>query len=197
MGATAMPGHDHGDWQHRWAQQEARGELVESWWALAGGRPGLRVLDVGTGAGNFALRYAHLTGPTGHVHAVDVDAAALAHLLVRADVVHHAHLTTERLDVEVSRPPDLRFDVAFITDMLHHAREPVAALRHVLETPVPLAVISEFDPDQPGNIGPPQSMRVAPDVVRGWLIKAGWEVVSEHAQAFEHHTFVAAAPARV
>jgi 2-polyprenyl-3-methyl-5-hydroxy-6-metoxy-1,4-benzoquinol methylase len=39
--------------------------------------PGMRVLDIGSGAGNMARLAAEIVGPAGHVTAVDADAAAV------------------------------------------------------------------------------------------------------------------------
>ncbi len=40
---------------------------------LAATRPGMRIADVGAGGGYFAFRWAAAVGPTGFVHAIDVD----------------------------------------------------------------------------------------------------------------------------
>lgn len=51
----------------------------------AGLSPGMRVLDVGSGAGDVTLLAAHLVGPTGHAVGADRSAAAVA--LARARVL--------------------------------------------------------------------------------------------------------------
>src|SRR6478672_5106928 len=43
----------------------------------AGVGPGMRILDVGSGAGDVAFLAAELVGPTGHVVGVDLDRAAV------------------------------------------------------------------------------------------------------------------------
>ena len=43
----------------------------------AGLAPGMRVLDLGAGAGNVARLAAEIVGPTGHVTAVDADPEAV------------------------------------------------------------------------------------------------------------------------
>jgi SAM-dependent methyltransferase len=156
-----------------WARQEKRADLADGYWRLAGARPGWRVADVGCGAGYFAMRYASMTGPTGHVHAVDVDEDALAYLRARLDPVHHAHVTTEALDVERAPLPDLHFDALFCTHVLHHARDPAALLRNLRASKAPL-VLCEFDPRGPGELGPPLAERLAPDVLVDMLQSAGW-----------------------
>jgi SAM-dependent methyltransferase len=173
-----------------WARQEKRGELALRYWELAGGRPGLRVAEVGAAAGYFAVRYAALTGPTGHVHAVDVDADALAYLRSRLDPVHHAHVTTEVLDVTRAPLPDLGFHALFCTDMLHHVEDVPRALRNLREARAPL-VIAEFDPAAPGDIGPPLEMRLAPAELLRALHEAQWETRAWVALDHEHYAIVA------
>lgn len=171
-------------------RQEARLSLAQGYWDLAGGRPGFRVADVGCGPGAFTLRLAGMTGPAGHVHAVDEDAAALAFLAARLDPVHHAHVTTEVLDVSRGPLPDPAFDVVFATDVLHHVRDLDAALRNLRKTPARL-VVAEFDPSGPAQVGPPRAMRLAPaDVLRA-LESAGWRPGPVVALDHEHYAIVA------
>lgn len=146
--------------------------------------------DVGCGAGYFALRYAMLTGPTGHVHAVDVDEPSLAYLRSRLDPVHHAHVTTEALDIERARLPDLHFHALFCTDMLHHVADVPAALRNLRESRAQL-LIAEFDPAGPGDIGPPTEMRVSPEAILRALKAAGWTTSAWVALPHEHYAVMA------
>ena len=53
------------------------GGTTERLFHAAGLVPGMRVLDVGSGAGDVALLVADLVGPGGEVVGVDVDGAAL------------------------------------------------------------------------------------------------------------------------
>lgn len=170
-------------------RQEARLSLADAYWDLAGGRPGFRVADVGCGPGAFTLRYASLTGPTGHVHAVDADAEALAFLAARLDPVHHAHVTTELLDVSRAPLPPLAFDVVFVTDALHHVHDLDTALRNLRESRARL-VIAEFDPAAPADIGPPLAMRLSPAIVLRSLEAAGWRPGSVVALEHEHYAIV-------
>lgn len=176
--------------EEMWARQAERGDLALRYWDLAQGRPGFRVADVGCGAGYFALRYAMLTGPTGHVHAVDVDEASLAHLRSRLDPVHHAHVTTEALDAQRAPLPDLHFHALFCTDMLHHVEDVGALLRNLRAAGAPL-VVAEFDPEGAGDVGPPKEMRIAPAKMLGLLKEAGWTTRAWVALPHEHYAVMA------
>lgn len=178
-----------GHYEHSFDNQARRAPLADAYWRLIGGRPGMRVADVGTGAGWFALRYAALTGPAGHVHAVDADADALAFLRARLDPVHHAHVTLEQLDVERAPLPDLHFHALFVTDMLHHA-DPARVLRNLRASRAP-ALIAEFDPEGEGEMGPPRDMRIGAETVIAALRETGWTAGPVEMLPFEHWALVA------
>lgn len=180
----------HTTWEEVWRRQERRAPLADDWWHALALRPGARVAEVGCGPGYFALRYANLAGPAGHVHAVDVNEDALAFLRARLDPAHHAHVTTEVLDVEEHPLPSLRFDALFLTDVLHHADEPRRALRNLRETRAPL-LVAEFDPEGPGEMGPPREERLRPDDLLAMLRGAGWAPGAVARQPFEHYSVIA------
>lgn len=170
-------------------RQEARADLALVYWDLLGGRPGIRLADVGCGPGYFALRLAALTGPTGHLHAVDASAAALDHLRQRLDPVHHAHVTTELLDVGRAPLPPLGFDALLCADMLHHVDEPAAVLRNLRATPARL-VIAEYDAKGPGEVGPPLEMRIDLARLVDDLRAAGWRPGPARRLGHEHFALV-------
>ena len=72
----------------KWAANQERldrlmAPLTEGLMAGAAARTGERVLDVGCGCGEVALRFAAIVGTSGHVVAVDVSAPMLAHAAAR------------------------------------------------------------------------------------------------------------------
>lgn len=170
-----------------WRRQEARADLAVRFWDLAGGRPGWRIADVGCGPGRFAIHYASLTGPTGHVHAVDVDADALAYLRARLDPAHHAHVTTEQLDILDAPLPDLRFHVLFCTATLHHVVDLDEALANLRASDAPL-LVAEFDPAGPGDVGPPLDQRLSVDELSRALRRTGFAV--DAITRVPHETYV-------
>lgn len=180
----------HTTWEDVWRRQGRRDPLADEWWRMLALRPGARIADVGCGPGYFTMRYAHMTGPTGHVHAVDVNEDALAHLRARLDPAHHAHVTTEALDLGKHPLPNLRFDAVLLTDVLHHADDPLRALRNLRETPAPL-LVAEFDPDGPGEMGPPREERIRPDDLLAMLREAGYAPGEVVGQPFEHYCVIA------
>ena len=65
----------------------------------AGIAPGMRVLDVGCGAGDVALLAAEMVGPGGSVVAVDLDGVALERGRARCQEAGHANVRFEAVDV--------------------------------------------------------------------------------------------------
>lgn len=177
------------DHARMWSRQQARGDLADRYWALLGARPGWRIAEVGCGPGYFALRYALLTGPTGHVHATDADPDALAFLLGKLDAFGHANVTTELLDIERAPLPALHFDAVVCTDVLHHVRDLRAALKH-MRASGPRLLVAEFDPEGPGDIGPPKDERLDPDELVQALRDADWKPGPVVALTHEHFAIV-------
>lgn len=180
----------HGHPPRAWERQEQRLALGHAWWALAGARPGWRVADVGCGAGRFCVLFADLTGPTGHVHAVDRDPGLLEGLRGRLDPVHHAHVTTEVLDIEEAPLPDLRFDLVVLAAVLHHLERPEAALANLRRSGAAI-LVAEVDPEGAGAIGPPVEERIPIARTEALLREHGWEPVATQRQAFEHYAVFA------
>src|SRR3569623_3584663 len=78
-------GHDASELQRLIKQSEFFGVLPRHLWREAGLAPGMRVLDVGCGAGDTPLLAAELVGPTGHVIGVARSAQGLALARRRAE----------------------------------------------------------------------------------------------------------------
>ena len=96
--------------------------------ALAGIAPGMRVLDVGCGAGDVSIQLARLVGPEGAVLGVDVDPVVLE--VARARVAEagltNVSFTEARLpDVPLDEPVDAMIGRL----ILIHLKEPAATIR--------------------------------------------------------------------
>jgi trans-aconitate methyltransferase len=53
-----------------------------------------------------------------------------------------------------------------------------------------LAVVAEFHPEGPCEVGPPQAERVPPEQVRAWCEDAGFEVLTYRRQTPEHYMWI-------
>lgn len=91
-------------------------------------RPGMKVLDVGSGAGYMTAALAHEVGPNGVIYSLDIDEAQLnlsKHYFVQKEIsnVRFAHLPAEHLSTL-----DEKFDVIFVRFVLMHLKHPEAVL---------------------------------------------------------------------
>lgn len=183
----------HLTWHEVWERQARRAPLAPEWWTAGGGRPGLHVADLGCGPGYFTLHYAQWTGPQGSVLALDANPDAIAHLQTRAPP---PNLHTLVLDAADAGPHLADRDLLLLTDVLHHADDPQAILR-ALKTGARSGarlVIAEFDPEGPGDSGPPREARIPQARLLAWVEEAGFRIDLAKPQRHEHYLVVAQAP---
>ena len=121
-------------------------------------RPGLELLDVGSGAGTIAADLARIVGPE-HLTAIEVSEEAAA--ITRAELGRQG-VAGSRVVVGDARAlpfADAMFDVVHVHQVLQHIPEPVQALREIRRVlhPGGLAAVRESDyegfrwwPDSPG-----------------------------------------------
>jgi SAM-dependent methyltransferase len=131
--------------------------LTERLFRRAGLKAGMRVLDIGSGAGDVAFLAARLVGPTGSVLGIDRDPAQIrfAEQRARAEDIRNVDFT-----VGDFRNFALKEPVAAIVGRLAlmYAADPLAALRSVARNVKPGGVIalqeSIYDYDAPVPIEP-------------------------------------------
>jgi SAM-dependent methyltransferase len=91
-------------------------------------QPGMRVLDIGCGAGDVSMLLADAVGPSGLVVAIDREARAIETTRSRGDAAGHRNIEAVVAtddDIPVARP----FDAALGRFVLHHQRDPVTMIR--------------------------------------------------------------------
>lgn len=97
----------------------------------AGLRPGMRVLDIGCGAGDVALLAGELVGPAGSVLGIDRSAAAVETAKRRGEQAGQgARMRFAVADLE-TYAPDEAFDAALGRLVLTYLPDPAAALRRL------------------------------------------------------------------
>jgi len=140
----------------------------------AGLTRGMRVLDIGTGAGDVALLAADIVGPTGRVVGLDQDPQILRTAFARAQTAgldHVSFVAGDCRDVVPSGP----FDAIVGRLVLMYLPDPAAMLRGLAEHLVPDGVVAFQD----YNLSP-ESSRSCPPVP---LWRQTWDWVVRTAAA--------------
>lgn len=166
------------------ARQEKKRHLAPVWAGLAGLRPGMVVLDIGSGPGVLVAQYAAMVGPAGMVYALDPQ---IAPHWPAPNLVHLAQDAS--LGISLPQTPD----VVFLTDILHHAANPAAILCHVRAVcgPASLVCLSDYDPAGAGLVGAKPARRMAPEILLGLLAAAGFSHGGVIAAPDEHYALLA------
>jgi ubiquinone/menaquinone biosynthesis C-methylase UbiE len=113
-------------------------------WLLerAGLAPGMRVLDVGTGAGDAAMLAARMVGPGGSVVGVDLDPAVLEVAHRRAADAGLANVSFVGGDLRGDLGLDGDFDALIGRSILVHLADPAATLRFLVRRVRPGGVVA-------------------------------------------------------
>ncbi len=112
-------------------------------------RPGLDLLDIGSGPGTITVGLAERVAP-GRVTAVEVTEQAVA--ITRAEAERRGAQTVSVVmgDVHDLRLPSGSFDVVHAHQVLQHVAGPVAALREMMRVGRPGGVVAVRDGDYSG-----------------------------------------------
>lgn len=120
-------GHDAEELQRLEEQARLLAPATEAILTMAGVAPGMRVLDLGTGAGDVAMALADRVGPTGAVVGIDQSDDALATAERRARERGQTNVTFVRGDV-VTADVDGGFDAVVGRLVLLYTPDPAAVL---------------------------------------------------------------------
>jgi ubiquinone/menaquinone biosynthesis C-methylase UbiE len=133
----------------------------------AGIAPGMKVLDVGSGAGDVALLLADLVGPEGRVVGVDRNSALLDTARARVAAAGARNVSFVAADIaQVALDQD--FDAAVGRCVLFFVPDPVAVVRRVADAVRPGGAVAF---QEPGNAAlAPVAVPASPLLERMW----GW-----------------------
>ena len=123
-----QPGHDEDELARLELQGRALAPATRMIFAEAGIRPGMRVLDLGCGAGDVTFVAADLVGSDGRVVGVDRSPEALGRARLRAEQRGLAQVLFVEGDVHEPAPGG-PFDAIVGRLVLMHVPDPVAVLR--------------------------------------------------------------------
>jgi SAM-dependent methyltransferase len=147
-------------------QHQIYGPLTRRLFEAAGIGAGMRVLDVGSGAGDVALLLADLVGPRGRVVGVDMNAAILNTARARVRAAGWSNVTFHAGDVR-ELPLAAEFDAVVGRWILMHLPDPVAVLRFLAGRLRPGGIVAfhESDFSYPPGMIPPSELS---EQVRRW-----------------------------
>jgi 2-polyprenyl-3-methyl-5-hydroxy-6-metoxy-1,4-benzoquinol methylase len=169
-GSTYVLGHADAEVHRLLLQGRLYDDYTEHALRLAGLRPGMRVLDIGSGPGDVSFIAARLVGPTGTV--LGVDAAPEMIELARARAAEKGlsavHFTQAAIDAITLDEP---VDAVIGRLILMHLPDPAAALRQLSTLARPGGVIAFSENDITGTRSTPDMplfRRVTAGIVRAF-----------------------------
>ncbi|NUR30110.1 MAG: methyltransferase domain-containing protein [Catenulispora sp.] len=139
-------GHDDSELRRLEHQARMLEPATKAILTLAGLRPGMRVLDLGTGPGDVALAAAEIVGDSGQVVGIDLEARALAVARRRTAERGLGNLTFEQADVREWKAAG-PVDAVIGRLILLYCADAPAVIRHHLAalSPGGLYVAMEYD----------------------------------------------------
>ncbi len=121
----------------------------------AGLKPGMRVLDVGCGAGDVALLASEMVGPGGSVIGIDHNASVLAHARARAQTVGYHNVEFQEHSLASFSDPN-GFDLVVGRYVFVHQDDPTAFLRRTRSFVRPGGALAFHEPSLlPGQFSTP------------------------------------------
>ncbi len=154
--ARYILGHSDVEQQRLREQAEFMEPLTRRFLLDAGLRPGMRVLDVGSGFGDVALLIAELVGPDGAVVGVDREPAAVADASRRADEVgagNVSFLAGDLREIDPGGPFDAVIGRFVLMYLAHAADAIVSIAQHV--RPGGIVAFQEWHGSDPFIADPP------------------------------------------
>jgi ubiquinone/menaquinone biosynthesis C-methylase UbiE len=154
--------------------------------AAARPRAGMRVADIGAGAGYFSLALLGASQPPAEVHAVDVSAELLCELVRRWPTSSATRLICHEASAEKLPLPDASVDLVLLGSVFHELDDAPQALseaRRILARGGRILIVDwDIPPGATGAapVGPPYNHRVPPTQVRTLLRRHGFADIEEH-----------------
>jgi len=144
---TYLMGRGEAETRRLISQSKLYGRFTRRLLEDAGVEKGMKVLDIGTGAGDLALMAAEMVGPTGSVLGVDQDPQVLKAASARAEAARLDNIWFYAGDFRQGVPGDGPFDAVVGRLVLLYVPEPAEALRGLVDRlgPGGVAAFGEFN----------------------------------------------------
>lgn len=138
-------GHSPQEYARLARQAEILKPMTQRLFAEAGIQPGMRVVDLGSGAGDICLLLAEMVGPGGSVIGLDLDPDAVAHARQRVAAVGISNITFVHSDF-AHFVPDAPLDAIVGRLVLMYQQDPAAALTKLTQYLRPGGVVAFLEP---------------------------------------------------
>jgi SAM-dependent methyltransferase len=142
-------------------------------------KPDAVIADIGSGTGYFAVRFANMT-PKGRVYGVDTEPDMVKYLAERAKREGLKNVVAVAGAPGNPRLPE-KADLIVLVDVYHHIEGRERYFRDLRKSLKPGGRIAVIDFRMDSPVGPPQSVRIAPERVKDELKRAGFALAQEHA----------------
>jgi ubiquinone/menaquinone biosynthesis C-methylase UbiE len=140
-------------------------------------KPGMKMLEIGPGKGNYTREFAKAVLPGGKVYAVDIQESVVEYLKKKVEKENITNLIPQTGDVYNLKFEDNTFDVVFGMTVLPEIGDPVRALkeiRRIVKTGGIVSFVEAFpDPDYPRR-----------NTEKKWAKEAGLKFVQQHGNWF-------------
>lgn len=109
--------------------------------AKLGVKRGMNVCDMGCGNGFYTVQLARMTGPKGHVYAVDIQPEMLEKLKQRAKLAKVENYTPVLGNTVDPKLPEGKIDLILLVDVYHEFSNPEEMLARMRESLAPKGVV--------------------------------------------------------
>jgi ubiquinone/menaquinone biosynthesis C-methylase UbiE len=144
---------------------------------------GMKVADLGCGAGYFTIPIAKLLGNSGKIYAIDVLSTALEFVESQAKLFGFMNVETVRANIEVlggTKIPDHSVDLVLLANILFQCNDPDAALQEAkrIVSSEGRIVVIDWVPDK-FFLGPKFNKCISEEDSKKLAIRNGLRVVKE------------------
>ncbi|NCS99187.1 methyltransferase domain-containing protein [Candidatus Parcubacteria bacterium] len=152
--------------------------------------PGMKVADLGSGAGHYSIAAAKLVGPSGSVYAVDVQKDLLDK--IKTDALQQGIANIELVWADLDEPmgtklTDSLVDRVIIANVMFQVEDKDALIAEAKRILKPKGKLLFIDwSDSFGGLGPQPSDIIRPDVARTLFESEGFDFEKD-IQVGEHH----------
>jgi len=143
--------------------------------AEAGIEPGMRVIDLGSGAGDICILLSEIVGSGGNVIGLDVDEDALVHARERVSAAGVSNVTFVHSDF-ARYVPKAPVDAIVGRLVLMYQKDPAAALTKLTQHLRPGGVVAFLEPWFQSPAGPDSTMKIAITCIVETLRRSGAHV---------------------